>query len=55
MTVLVFAGKLLFLVFSIAFTFTNVGKLCYGQSISQAQTYLMAVSITGFVALQWLI
>jgi hypothetical protein len=52
---IILAGKVLCLLISIAYTFTCVGKICYGHSVSQFQTFTMAAGITGFVTLQWLI
>ena len=47
--------KILFLTIAICYSFTCFARLVRGQAVSGAQTWLMAVGIVGFVALQfWL-
>jgi hypothetical protein len=52
---LILAGKVISLLFGIAYTFGNIGRLSYGKAMSGYQIYIMAAGITGFVTLQWLI
>lgn len=48
-------GKVICLIFSIAYTYGNIGRVAYGEPVSRWQIYIMSTSITGFITLQWLI
>lgn len=47
--------KVVSLFVAITYSTVVIMRVCYGQSVGQTQTFLMAGGITGFVCLQWLI
>lgn len=55
MNEIVLAGKVVGLFLGISYGFACVGRGFNGESVSQAQIFIMTSGIVTFVTLQWLI
>jgi len=53
--IIIEALKLISLILTVRYTFVNFGRLYHGESISSANTLLMAVGISVFVYLQFIL
>jgi hypothetical protein len=47
-------AKYLCLVFGIAYSVSVLGAILHGHPVSQTKMYLMAVPVSTFITLQWL-
>lgn len=55
MDILILVAKFLSLMFGIAYSVSVLGTMIHGNAVGQSKMYLMSISVSSFIFLQWIV